>query len=38
MHLALENLEAAGLIVRQRQGRSYAISLCRRYESPLPVG
>ena len=38
MHLALENLEAAGLIVRQRRGRSYAISLCRPYESPLPVG
>jgi hypothetical protein len=29
MHLALENLEAAGLIVRRRQGRNYAIGLCR---------
>jgi len=29
MHMALENLQAAGLIVRKRQGRSYAISLCR---------
>jgi hypothetical protein len=27
MHLALENLEAAGLIVRHRRGRSYAIRL-----------
>jgi biotin operon repressor len=35
MHLALENLEAAGLIVRQRQGRSYAISLCR-LRKPCP--
>jgi hypothetical protein len=36
--MTLENLKAAGLIVRHRQGRSYAISLCRPYESPLPVG
>jgi biotin operon repressor len=34
MHLALENLEAAGLIVRRRQGRNYAISLCR---PPKPI-
>ncbi len=27
MHLALENLVASGLIVRERRGRSYAISL-----------
>jgi biotin operon repressor len=27
MHLALENLETSGLIVRKRQGRKYAISL-----------
>jgi biotin operon repressor len=38
MHLALENLEASGLIFRQRQGRRYAISLSRPYESPSPVG
>ena len=38
MHLALENLEAAGLIVRQRQGRRYAISLCRTHEPLLSVG
>jgi biotin operon repressor len=35
MHLALENLESAGLIVRRRQGRSYAISLCRSCKEPL---
>ena len=38
MHLALENLEAAGLIVRQRQGRNYAISLCRSCSPPIRVG
>lgn len=37
MHLALENLEAAGLIDRRRQGRSYAISLCRVHQLILPV-
>jgi len=37
MHLALENLEAAGLIVRQRHGRSYAISLCQPRKPLLPV-
>jgi biotin operon repressor len=37
MHLALENLETSGLIVRKRQGRSYAISLCRAREPLLPV-
>ena len=31
MHLALENLEVSGLIVRKRQGRNYAISLCSVY-------
>jgi biotin operon repressor len=34
MHLALENLEISGLIVRQRRGRRYAISLPQR----LPRG
>ena len=34
MHLALDNLETSGLIVRKRLGRSYIINLCRRYSSP----
>lgn len=37
MHLALENLEHAGIIVRRRQGRCYAISLCRDYRTPILV-
>jgi hypothetical protein len=37
MHLALENLDASGLIVRKRQGRRYAISLCRAYPSSVPA-
>ena len=34
MHLALDNLESAGLILRKRQGRSYAISLCQARFTP----
>ena len=37
MHLALENLEAAGLIVRHRHGRRYAISLSRSHEALAPT-